>query len=140
REMSLQRLRRELRGDLDAIILKTLRKQPGERYASVGDLAADIENHLQRRPVAARRGGWRYQTSRFLRRHAVAAVLALIAATSLLGGLAAALWQANEARLQRDVARSESDKSRQTVQFLLDIFRSADPARTKGEKITAEEL
>ena len=140
RETSPQQMRRELRGDLDAIILKALRKLPEERYASVGDLAADIGNHLQGRPVGARSGGWRYRSSRFLRRHAVAAVLALIAATALLGGLAAALWQANEARLQRDVARSESDKSRQTVQFLLDIFRSADPARTKGEKITAEEL
>ena len=90
---------------------KALRKLPEERYASVGDLAADIGNHLQGRPVGARSGGWRYRSSRFLRRHAVAAVLALIAATALLGGLAAALWQANEARLQRDVARSESDKS-----------------------------
>ena len=140
REMSPQQMRRELRGDLDAIILKALRKQPEQRYASVAEFAADVENHLQRQPVAARRGGWRYRSSRFLRRHALAAALVLIAIAALIIGLAAALWQANEARVQRDVARSESDKSHQTVQFLLDIFRSADPAATKGEKITAEEL
>jgi eukaryotic-like serine/threonine-protein kinase len=140
REMSPQRLRRELRGDLDAIVLKALRKQPEQRYASVADLAADIENHLLQRPVAARRGGWRYRSARFLRRHALAASFAGLALTTLVTGLAATTWQANEARLQRDLARGERDKSSQTLEFLLDIFRSADPAATKGEKITAEEL
>ena len=140
REMSPQQLRRELRGDLDAIILKALRKQPEQRYASVAEFAADIENHLQRLPVAARRGGWRYRSSRFLRRHALAAILASIAVAALIAGLAISLWQANEAGLQRDRALSESAKSQQTLQFLLDVFRSADPAMTKGEKITAEEL
>ena len=138
--VSPQQLQRQLRGDLDAIILKALRKQPEERYSSVADLAADIENHLARKPVAARRGGWRYYSSRFLRRHALAAILGSLAVVALVAGLGVALWQADEARVQRDVARSETDKSRQTVQFLLDIFRSADPSTTKGEKITAEEL
>lgn len=138
--VSPQELRRLLRGDLDAIVLKALRKQPEERYGSVADFSADIERHLQRLPVLARRGGWRYRSSRFLRRHALAAILSALSVAALVIGLAAALWQADEARLQRDVARSEGDKSRQTVQFLLDIFRSADPSNTKGEKITAEEL
>ena len=129
-----------LRGDLDAIILKALRKQPEQRFASVADFADDIRNYLARRPVDARRGGWRYRSSRFLRRHALAAILSSIAVVALVSGLAMALWQADEARLQRDLASSEADKSQQTVQFLLDIFRSADPASTKGEKITAEEL
>lgn len=140
REMSPQHLRRELRGDLDAIILKALRKQPEQRYASVADFAADVGRYLKRRPVAARRGGWRYRGSRFLRRHALAAILTVVTLAGLVGGLAVALWQAELARTQRDLARSESEKSSQTVQFLLDIFRSADPATTKGEKITAEEL
>ncbi len=140
REISSPQMRRELRGDLDAIILKALRKPPEQRYASVAELAADVENHLHRRPVSARRGGWRYRTSRFLRRNALVAILVSFALAALVLGLAGALWQANEARLQRDVARTESDKSQQTVQFLLDIFRSADPAATKGQKITAEEL
>ena len=140
RDLTPERLRRELRGDLDAIVLKALRKDPAQRYASVADLAADIENHLARRPVAARRGGWRYRAGRFLRRHALAAGLATAAVLALAAGLAVALWQAGEARLQRDLARSESGKAEQTIQFLLDIFRSADPALTRGRKVTAEEL
>ena len=140
RELTPQRLRRELRGDLDAIVMKALRKDPRDRYASVGDLAADVERHLAREPVLARRGGWRYRATRLLRRHAVAATLSALAVLLLAGGLAATAWQAREAAAQRDLARGESAKARQTVQFLLDIFRSADPAATQGRKVTAEEL
>jgi len=139
-ELSARRLARELRGDLDAIVLKALRKDPADRYPSVAEFALDIDNHLQRRPVAARRGGWRYRATRFLRRHALAAALASFAFLALASGLAAAVWQANEARAQRDLARSESAKATQTRQFLLDIFRSADPALTQGRKVSAEEL
>src|SRR5690606_22387345 len=140
RELTSQHLGRELRGDLDAIVLKALRKDPAQRYASVADMAADIGNHLARRPVVARKGGWRYRAQRFVRRHALAIGLASIAAIALATGLAVALWQANEARTQRDLARSESVKSSRTVEFLLDVFRSANPSRTQGRKVTAEEL
>ncbi|HXT50247.1 MAG TPA: serine/threonine-protein kinase, partial [Thermoanaerobaculia bacterium] len=61
--------RRQLAGDLDAIVLKALRKEPEQLYRSAAALADDLERHLNRRPVAARRGTWTYRTSRFLRRH-----------------------------------------------------------------------
>lgn len=140
RSLTPQRLRHELRGDLDAIVLKALRKDPDQRYESVGEMSADIESYLASRPVAARKGGWRYHSQRFIRRHALAAGLASVAILALAGGLAAALWQANEARAQRDFARNESDKATQTVNFLLDVFRSVDPAATQGRKVTADEL
>jgi serine/threonine protein kinase len=140
RELTPQRLRSELRGDLDAIVLKALRKDPLQRYPSVAEFAADIRRHIDRQPVLARRGGLRYRATRFLRRHALATALAASAVIALAAGLAVAMWQASEARTQRDIARSEGAKSNQTVQFLLDIFRSADPAATQGRKVTAEEL
>jgi serine/threonine-protein kinase len=62
------RRRRALRGDLDAILLKTLRKEPGARYTSVADLAADLRRVLDGRPVEARRANRRYLAARFVKR------------------------------------------------------------------------
>jgi tRNA A-37 threonylcarbamoyl transferase component Bud32 len=120
-------LRARLRGDLDAIVLKALRKEPEQRYRSVRELAEDVEAVLSHRPVAARRGGWRYRANRFLRRHHVAVALGAIALLALVAGLVVALWQAELARAQRDLARSEAIKSRQALEFMGDLFRNADP-------------
>ncbi len=140
RRLTPQRLKRELRGDLDSIVLKALRKEPEQRYASVQDLAGDLRAWLQHRPVAARRGGWRYGAARFLRRHALAASMAAVAAAALCGGLGVALWQAQQARLQRDVAVAEASKSRAVVDFMRGLFELADPDKARGEQVTAREL
>ncbi|MEZ0472045.1 protein kinase domain-containing protein [Luteimonas salinilitoris] len=140
RRLTPQRLKRELRGDLDAIVLKALRKEPAQRYASVQDFAADLRAWLQHRPVAARRGGWRYGAARFLRRHALAAGMALFAATALLAGFVIAVWQARQASLQRDMAVAESVKSRAVLEFMGGLFELADPDKARGEKVTAQEL
>ena len=124
---------RELQGDLDAIALKALRKDPGQRYASVSELADDIERHLHLQPVHARRGGWRYRTIRFLRRNALAASLGTLALIALIAGLAVAL-------VQRDLARTESRKSERVLEFMVDNFRLANPSQTNGEQISARDL
>ncbi|HEX7770656.1 MAG TPA: serine/threonine-protein kinase, partial [Dokdonella sp.] len=69
RQLEPRQLGARLQGDLDAIVLKALRKEPQQRYASVEALADDLRRHLNHEPVAARRGTWRYQSARFLRRH-----------------------------------------------------------------------
>jgi serine/threonine protein kinase/tetratricopeptide (TPR) repeat protein len=61
-------LRRQLEGDLDAIVLKAIRREPAQRYASVDELSQDVGRHLEGRPVLARRGTWRYRTSKLLGR------------------------------------------------------------------------
>jgi serine/threonine protein kinase len=140
RGMTPEGLRGELRGDLDAIVLKALRKEPEQRYASVAAFADDVENYLAARPVEARRGGWRYRSARFMKRHALAASLAMLAVLGLAGGLAASLWQAAEARRQRDVARDEATKSAEVVSFLRQLFHASDPNRTDRAGVTAREL
>ena len=83
--------RRRLSRDLDAICLKALRKEPGERYATAAAFADDLRSYLDGRPVTARRGGLRYRAARFLRRNrarlatgaaTLVAVLALLVAFS----------------------------------------------------------
>ncbi len=140
RHLDPRRLRRELRGDLDAIVLKALRKEPAQRYASVAELAADVQAWLERRPVAARRGNWRYRSGRFLRRHALAAGLAALALLGLGGGLVVALVQRAEARHQRDIARTEAETARHTVDVLVGVFSAANPAQHPGETLTPADL
>ena len=72
RGMSPERLRRRLVGDLDAIVMRALRKEPQHRYSSVERLVADIRNYLENEPVQARQGNWIYYTQRFVRRHTTA--------------------------------------------------------------------
>lgn len=140
RELSPARLRRELRGDLDAIVLKALRKDPARRYATVGDLVADIQAQQARQPVKARRGSWRYRAQRFLARHALAAALALAAVAALCIGLGLALWQAQQASAQRDIAVRESARAQRTAEFLADLFTQADPNVNQGREPSASQL
>ena len=69
RSTAPRRLRRDLSGDLDKILLKTLRKEPEERYRSALSLSEDLGNFLRGLPVAARRGEVWYQTRKYLRLH-----------------------------------------------------------------------
>jgi len=85
-EGSAERLARRLRGDLDAIVLKALRKEPAKRYVSVAELAADLRRHLEGQPVAARRGTWRYRAGKVARRHRTAAA-GWLAIAAVLAGL-----------------------------------------------------
>jgi len=133
RGMTRPALARALRGDLDAIVAKALRKEPAQRYDSVQSLAEDIGRYLQRRPVLARRGDWRYRARRFLRRHALAACFAAIALVALLGGLGASAWQARVARAERDTARA-------ALGFMRELFDNADPAQRKGENLSVRDL
>ncbi|HBL28701.1 MAG TPA: serine/threonine protein kinase, partial [Acidobacteria bacterium] len=69
RRTSPARLRRRLRGDLDTIVAKALRKEPHRRYASVEQLADDVRRHLAGRPIEARRDAALYRAGRFVARH-----------------------------------------------------------------------
>ena len=86
------RLRRRLRGDLDAIVLTALRKEPGQRYASVDQLADDIGRHLARRPVRARPDTMWYRGTKFVRRNRLAVAAAATLILALAAGIAATAW------------------------------------------------
>jgi len=132
--------RGKLRGDLDAIAAKACALSPQQRYASVQELVLDLKAWLNRGPVAAANGGWAYRASRFLRRHALASGIAALGIAALVVGLAAALWQGQQARLQRDHALAESAKSRAVLAFMGGLFDLADPDAARGREVTAQEL
>ncbi len=122
-----------LRGDLDAIVLKALRKEPAHRYASVLALAEDVERYQNGHPVAARVGSTRYRWSRFLRRNRIAVAASASVLLALTLGLGAALWQARSARLQ-------AQRSDQVRGFLVQMFSSIDQNVSAGHEVTAREL
>jgi serine/threonine protein kinase len=87
REAQPDKLRRQLRGDLDNIVLKALQKEPQRRYESVADFSQDIDRHLQHLPVRARPSTFAYRVSKFAQRHkaevgAAFIVLVVIAAAA----------------------------------------------------------
>ncbi|HTA66477.1 MAG TPA: hypothetical protein VK753_13345, partial [Xanthomonadaceae bacterium] len=121
-------LARELTGDLDAIVARTLRKPPRERYGSAEQLADDLRRYLDGRPVAALRGRRWYRARKFLRRHALAVGLATTALL-LVGAFVTTLWvQSQRIARERDLARQERDHAEHVARFLTDVFKAADPA------------
>jgi len=90
-------LRRLVDGDLNAIAMKALEKTRERRYASVSELAADIQNHLEHRPVLASRRGRVYRTRKFLRRRRAGA-LGTAAGFVLVGSLGLTAWSLSHHR------------------------------------------
>ena len=93
------RWRKMLRGDLDAIVLKALRREPEARYPSAAAFADDLRRVLSGRPVAARRGDRIYRTGKFLRRHRVA--FAAMAAALVVAILFVAVRERSESAAGR---------------------------------------
>jgi serine/threonine protein kinase len=93
REGDLNKLRKSLRGDLDSIVLTTLRKEPARRYSSVEALEEDLRRHLEHRPVAAKPDDPWYRASRFIRRNAAGSMAVGLVAILFLCGMTAFIWQ-----------------------------------------------
>ncbi len=117
-----------LRGDLDAIVLKAMAREPERRYSSIDRFAEDIQNFLDDRPVTARPDSLAYRGSRFVRRHRPMVVASALVAASLVVGFVTAMWQAREARRQatlaaaaRDQARSALATSREISEFMISL-------------------
>jgi serine/threonine protein kinase/tetratricopeptide (TPR) repeat protein len=147
RATTTERLRRSLQGDLDAIVMMALRKEPGGRYGSAELLVEDLANHLDGRPVRALRGSRTYRFKKLVRRHRRAAVAATLVTVSLLSGATLAMWQARVAGLERDRAEralTEAEgallQSNEVTTFLLGLFEAGDPNASPGLEITARDL
>jgi tetratricopeptide (TPR) repeat protein len=141
--VDVDRLRRQLAGDLDNIVLKALSKEPPRRYASVDQFSEDVRRHLEGLPVIARKDTWGYRTAKFVRRNR--AVVAAVGATFavLVAGVIGTAWQARVARQERARAEQRFADVRQLAHaFLFDFHDSiadlegSTPARklvvTKG--------
>jgi serine/threonine protein kinase len=108
-----------LDADLEAILLKALRKEPQERYLTTEQLASDLRAYLDGLPVVARRGTFRYRAGKFIRRNRLSLAATALLAASLVAGVAGVLWQARVANEERQKAESRSADLRQLSNSLL---------------------
>ncbi len=131
---------RSLKGDLDAIVMKALRKEPVRRYTSVELFSQDIRHYLDGLPVMARRGTTGYKLRKFARRHRAGVMAGVAVALSLLAGAAVAAWQAGVAADERDRARAALRESEEVTEFLLSLFETSDPLETPGDTVTVLDL
>lgn len=133
-------LRRQIRGELDWIVMKAIEKDRGRRYGGVSDLAADIERHLRDEPVLAGPPSATYRVSKFVRRHRVVVTAAAVVAGVLLGALIRERFQSARIERERDRANLEATTAREVTDYLVELFGSADPRRTRGREVTAREI
>jgi serine/threonine-protein kinase len=123
-----------LRGDLDTVVLKALKKNPSERYPTVHALLEDIERYLSSRPVLAQRDSQWYRTKKFIARNTLAVSAATAIAVALIGGAVVAGWQAR-------IALAEKARAEEVQAFIASVFREADPMmQREGKALSAVDL
>jgi serine/threonine protein kinase/TPR repeat protein len=109
RATTAKKLSSALRGDLDTIALKALKKSPAERYATANAFGEDIERYLRGEVVLARPDSFAYRTLKFARRHWVGIAASGVLLLTLAGGLIATSYEARIAAVQRDAAAVQRD-------------------------------
>ena len=146
-EKSDRELAKRLRGDLDVILLKALRKEPEHRYATAQAFSEDIGRHLDHLPVRARAGVLSYRMGKFYRRNRPAVVVAgvLMAALLFFIGLlirqtAVATRLAEVAEAERQQAEIERVRSERAFDFMVSAFKVSDPDQKPGDEITARQI
>ena len=157
RATSPQRLNASLRGDLDLIVDKAMRPEPGDRYASVDAFAEDLRRCRAGEPVLARPSSLAYRTSRFVSRHRGAVAATVLTLAAIAAGVVGTVTQARRAEQQEEIAvreaasaRVERDKAvegqllmRGTNDFLNLLMRDAaggDPGAIRKQLDRAREL
>jgi serine/threonine protein kinase len=116
-----QRQSRALRGDLDIVVAKALKKSPAERYPNAEALAEDLRRHLAHEPISARRDSAAYVLAKFVRRHRAGVAAAALVTSALAVGVGVALYEAEEARRQQVQAEG-------LIEFMLgDLRRTLQP-------------
>jgi eukaryotic-like serine/threonine-protein kinase len=137
-------LKKSIRGDLDAIVLKALRKEPDARYESVSAMIGDVRRYLSGYPVAARQATPVYRMGRYIRRHRFGVTAAAVVAASMM---IVSGYYTHRLTMERDraeeaaaIARTESRKAERTSDFLINLFESSDPYTRSGEEPTIGEF
>jgi serine/threonine protein kinase len=147
RGTNAQRLARQMRDELDVIVLKALAHDPGERYASASSLAADLQAYLDGLPISAKRPTWRYTVQKFTNRNRIGVGLGMLALSCVLALGGVALWQgqrasAEAARAGAEAVRAngEAARTKKVLAFITELLGRSDIEETDGKRITVNDL
>jgi eukaryotic-like serine/threonine-protein kinase len=140
-------LRKKLKGDLDTMILKALRKEPARRYDSAEQFAADINLFLSGRPVTAHPDSKIYRAKKFISRHKIGVTSVSAIIVLLIGYAITITWHSQRTQEALTQAQHETARAEQALlraeslqEFLLDLFRSAEPDRPADQLPSTEEI
>jgi tetratricopeptide (TPR) repeat protein len=120
------------------MVLKALRKEPEERYASVDQFMADLQAYLDGLPVAARQGSFRYRAGKFVRRNKLALGAAGLLSATVMAGIGGIVWQARIANAERHRAEARAEDLRKLSNSLLSEIDEAIqkiPGSTPAQKL-----
>ncbi len=147
RQTEPKALRRELRGDLDWIVMRALEKDRSRRYGSPAAIAEDISRYLRHEPVLARAPSAAYRARKFLRRHRVGVAAATVMVAGLVAGTVGStvgLVRARRAErltaVEAEHAREEAKRAEEVTSKFVKVFRLAEPELSQGATITAREI
>jgi serine/threonine protein kinase len=133
-------LAKRLRGDLDTIVLKCLRKEPAERYQSVVELSDDLQRYLDSRPIVARPPTTAYLVSRYWQRHRTALIGLATTAVALIAGLFASTIGFMKAVDAERTAIREAQNAETISAFLSDILQEAHPDTSAGRELSVRQV
>jgi serine/threonine-protein kinase len=131
---------RELRGDMDRVVMKAIERDPQRRYLSVDAFAADIRRHLVGQPVSVRADSALYVLRTFVRRNRVAVAAAVVVLSTIVAGSVAVLVEAHQARIAATRAQAQAQRAQASQQFLIGMFDRLDPESSHGKAISAHDL
>ena len=143
-QITADHLARELRGDLDTIVLTALRKEPERRYASARELAEDIERHLSHRPVRARPDTLAYRSAKLLRRHPVAVPASALALLLAVAGTTAFTWrladERDRAQAAERQAQAAAEQARLAARFSASTLANAGADKRAARQVSVLDL
>jgi len=133
KRVNTRQLQQNLRGDLDAIALKAIRKEPNKRYRLANEFIKDLDNYLQDLPVSARRDSFKYRTKKFLNRNKQSLSLAAVFLLLIIGFTSFYTWRITA---ERNQAQFEAQRAEEITDFLVSILELSNPSENSGNEIT----
>ena len=140
-------LNKQLKGDLDNLILMAVRKEPYRRYPTANAMAKDVKNYLDNKPLMAVGDSWIYKTQKFITRNPSVTVLSLLLIGFMIALPLVLISNQEKIKSQRDLAieaektaKEQSTIATRTTDFLVNILESASPLGNKGEAIYLDDV